>query len=292
MGGLLSKITGGIDLTKYYPLERIVLGMKAHGADKNGGFTLNCGDIAVPVRTYYTSSSKKMTVFIHGGGWVTESAAAYDKVCRTLMQSIGSSVISIDYSLAPEHKFPTALNECYAAVRETITHSDIFGISPEDVMLCGDSAGGNLCAAVSLLARDRGEFSVSQQILIYPVTACDYSPESPYASVHEKASGYSLTTRHMHDYTEMYARGNADRESPYFAPMKAGSFEGLPETLVITAENDPLRDEGEAFAKRISDAGGNSSYSRIAGAEHGFFMDMIQPYFDRAMELICGFAGR
>ncbi len=292
MSGLISKLTGEIDLTRYYPLERLFLGLKAHSADKSGEFVLNCGGTDVPVRMYYVSSSVKMIVFIHGGGWVTESAASYDKVCRDISGKLGHTLISVDYSLAPEHRFPTALNECYAAVKETVEHSDIFGVPAENVILCGDSAGGNLCAAVSMLARDREDFSVSKQILIYPVTACDYSPESPYPSVHEKASGFTLTSRHMHDYTEMYVRGNADRESPYFAPIKAASFDNLPETLIITAENDPLRDEGEAFADKLRTAGGSVSLHRIAGAEHGFFKDMIQPYYNNAAELICGFAGR
>ena len=292
MGGLISDLAGKIDLTKYYRLERLVLAAKAPAAAKNSAFMLNCGDISVPVRIYTAGRTDKIIVFIHGGGWVTESAASYDRVCRHIMQTLGMTVISVDYSLSPEHRYPTALNECYAAVRETVMHSDIFGITEKDIILCGDSAGGNICAALSLLARDKGEFTVPAQILIYPVTNCDYSAESPFASVHEKAEGHSLTSRHMRDYVTMYSGTPDDLNDPYFAPLKASSFEDQPKTLVITAENDPLRDEGEAYAEKLRQAGNDCVFNRIDGAEHGFFKDMLQPYFGTAMKMICNFAGR
>ena len=289
--GIISKLTGDIDLTKCYPLERFLLNLRSPSAGMGTQSYIPCGGKDIPVRIYYHYDHKYLMIFIHGGGWVTESASSYDKICGSFAKELDCAVVSIDYSLSPEYKFPTALNECYSIVKEFIKHTELTGISPDKIFLCGDSAGGNLCAAVSLMARDRGEYNINSQILLYPVTGCDYSDESPFLSVKEKGTGYSLTAVHMRNYTDMYARGNADRESPYFAPLKAISFENLPRTLLITAENDPLRDEGEEYARKISAAGGSADIHRIIGAEHGFIRDFPASFAAEAFSYMKDFLG-
>ena len=144
-------------------------------------------------------------------------------------------------------------------------------MDPGNVTLIGDSAGGNLAAALSLLARDRGEFLPRRQILVYPATYNDYSENSPFPSVQENGTDYLLTAGKMRDYLDLYAGSEADRQNPYFAPYLAEDLHDQPDTLILTAEYDPLRDEGEAYGKRLSEAGNQVRVKRIEGALHGFF---------------------
>ena len=147
----------------------------------------------------------------------------------------------------------------------------LLNVDPGNVTLIGDSAGGNLAAALSLLARDRGEFLPRRQILVYPATYNDYSENSPFPSVQENGTDYLLTAGKMRDYLDLYAGSEADRQNPYFAPYLAEDLHDQPDTLILTAEYDPLRDEGEAYGKRLSEAGNQVQVKRIEGALHGFF---------------------
>lgn len=240
------------------------------------------GDYEVPIRLYFPSEeamntglSQKQPVpvllFFHGGGWVTESVDNYNRVCARMAQATGHIVISVEYRLAPEHRFPTALEDCYAAALALYRNRLPLSSSPEMITVVGDSAGGNLAAAVALLARDRGEFLVRRQILIYPALGNCYTKESPFASVQENGTGYLLTAVKMEDYLKLYQSSPADRQNPYFAPILAENLCGMPDTLVLTAEFDPLRDEGEAYAERLVKAGNYAEVHRISEALHGFF---------------------
>ena len=209
-------------------------------------------------------------LFFHGGGWVTESVENYDRVCARMAQSTGHIVVSVEYRLAPEYRFPTALLDCYAAARALYTGLLPLSVSADQITV-GDSAGGNLAAAVALMARDRGEFTIKRQILIYPALNNCYTEESPYPSVQENGSGYLLTAVKMEDYLNLYQSSPADRQNPYFAPLLEQDLRNMPRTLVLTAEFDPLRDEGEAYARRLEEAGNDVELHRIPEALHGFF---------------------
>ncbi len=234
----------------------------------------------VPVRIFFPNERSyeknqavpgKILLFLHGGGWVTESIDNYERVCARMANATNHFVVAVEYRLAPEHKFPAGLEDCYAAAKAIFSRQFLLNVDPEDITLIGDSAGGNLAAALSLLARDRGEFLPRRQILIYPATYNDYSENSPFPSVRENGTDYLLTAGKMRDYLELYAGSEADRKSPYFAPYLAENLQNQPDTLILTAEYDPLRDEGEAYGKRLAEAGNRVEVKRIEGALHGFF---------------------
>ena len=147
----------------------------------------------------------------------------------------------------------------------------MFGADPSDIVLIGDSAGGNLAASVSLMARDRGEFLPGRQILIYPSTGNDHSDTSPYPSIRENGTGYLLTSKRICDYLDMYRTSDDDLLNPYFAPLMAGDFSNQPDTLLITAQYCPLRDEGEAYGQKLLEAGGRVEVHRMENALHGYF---------------------
>ena len=238
----------------------------------------------VPVRLYFPTEKqmgeegkeKQVILFFHGGGWITESVENYNRVCARMAQSTGILVASVEYRLAPEHRFPTGLGDCYEAAKALFGGKLLPEADPEQIILMGDSAGGNLAAAVSLLARERGDFKPRRQVLIYPALHNCYTEASPYPSVRENGKGYLLTSAKMEDYLELYQRDPKDRENPYFAPLLAEDYRGLPDTLVLTAEFDPLRDEGEEYGRRLREAGSRVEIHRIAGAVHGYFALGIQ----------------
>lgn len=242
------------------------------------------GDYKVPVRLYFHDERSmeddrpglSVILFFHGGGWTTESVETYDRVCARMAQSTGQTVVSVEYRLAPEHRFPTGFEDCYAAARAMFAGHILPETDPERITVMGDSAGGNLAAAVCMRARDTKDFSPRRQILIYPALNNCYTEESPYESVRTNGTGYILTSVKMEDYVKLYERTPADRENPYFAPLMAENFSGLPDTLILTAELDPLRDEGEEYGRRLKDAGCRVHVERIRGALHGYFALGIQ----------------
>ena len=240
------------------------------------------GDYEVPVRLYFPTeedmklapeecSHLEVLLFFHGGGWVTESVETYNRVCARMAQSTGCIVASVEYRLAPEYRFPTAFEDCYAAAKTLYTNHSILKIHPDQITIMGDSAGGNLTAAVCLKARDTGDFTPKRQILIYPALYNCYTEESPYPSVQENGTDYLLTSVKMEDYLKLYESSPADRLNPYFAPLMTKDFSRLPRTLILTAQFDPLRDEGEDYGKKLLDAGNDVEMHRIDGAFHGFF---------------------
>lgn len=233
---------------------------------------IRMGDYGVPVRIYRPrrKGSFPVLIFIHGGGWVHGTIESYDKLCRALAANTMHQVISVDYRLAPEHRFPTALEDCYSVCRELFLRSQLLGTRPEEITLMGDSAGGNLAAAVSLLARDRGEFLPRKQILIYPACASDHTDTSPYPSVHENGKDFLLTSKRVHEYMMLYAAHPSDFESPYFAPLNAKDLSRQPTTLIVTAGYDPLRDEGEAYGQALRRAGNQAQIHRVEDGLHGF----------------------
>lgn len=237
------------------------------------------GDYEVPTRIYFPNEQMEdcpVLFFIHGGGWVTESVETYNRVCANMAKYTGHAVVSVDYRLAPEYHFPIGLLDCYTVAKAIYTKRFILNVDPDKITVIGDSAGGNLAAAVCLMARDKGEFFPKKQILIYPCTNNDYTESSVYPSIKENGEGYLLTAKRLNQYMEMYQSSAEDRNNPYFAPIIASNLEKQPETLIITAEYDPLRDEGEDYGKRLQEAGNRVEIHRIPDALHGFFALGVQ----------------
>jgi acetyl esterase len=223
----------------------------------------------IPIRIYTPSGDGPFPVllYFHGGGWVIGDIESSDGLCRTLTNAVGCIVVSVDYRLAPEHPFPAAADDAYHATLWAATYASSFGGDPSRIAVCGDSAGGNLAAVVAQIARDRGQPEICFQLLIYPVTdaACDTPSYS------ENAEGYFLTREAMQWFWNHYIRIDADRDNPYASPLRAGNLAGLPSAMVITAEFDPLRDEGELYAERMRAAGVPVQLVRYHGMIHGFF---------------------
>jgi acetyl esterase len=225
-------------------------------------------DVPVPVRIYFPEGAAPfpVMVFYHGGGWVIGNVDSHDALCRKLTNAIGCVTVSVDYRLAPEAKFPAAAEDCYAATRWVSENAAALGCDPKRLAVCGDSAGGNLAAVVPLMARDRGKPPIAFQVLMYPCT--DGSLET--GSMRELAEGYFLTRGAMAWFWNHYVRDHNDLKHPYAAPTHAPELKGLPPALVITAEYDPLRDEGEAYAAKLRAAGVPVTSTRYDGTIHGF----------------------
>ncbi|MGH7896570.1 MAG: alpha/beta hydrolase [Candidatus Binatia bacterium] len=238
------------------------------------------GEIPLRVYTPEAASPLPVLVYFHGGGWVIGNFETHDAVCRLLAKSAPAIVASVDYRLAPEHKFPAAAEDCYAATRWVAENAAAIGGAAEKLAVGGDSAGGNLAAVVSLMARDRKTPKIGLQLLVYPVTAHGYDT----ASYRENADGYLLTKDAMVWFWNHYLTGQADGENAYASPLRAKDLRGLPPALVVTAEFDPLRDEGESYAKRLEEAGVPVTLKRYDGIIHGFFT--MCGVFDQAREAV------
>ena len=222
----------------------------------------------IPIRIYTPAGEAPFggLVYFHGGGFVIGSIETHDGLCRMLANAAGVVVASVDYRLAPEHKYPAAVEDAYAATCWIVEHARRFGIDRNRIAVGGDSAGGNLAAAATLMARDRGGPALAFQLLLYPVT--DACLET--TSYGQYAEGYLLTRAAMAWFWEHYLSDPAEREHAYAAPLRAKDFSALPPALVITAECDPLCDEGESYARRLDDAGVRVTLTRYHGMIHGF----------------------
>jgi acetyl esterase len=221
----------------------------------------------IPARLYRPAGDAlPLLVYFHGGGWVLGGLASHDAVCRALANAAGCAVLAVDYRLAPEHRYPAAADDCYAATVWAVANARTLGADPARVAIGGDSAGGNLTAVTALRARDQGTPPLRFQLLIYPVT--DHGFDT--ASYRDNAEGYLLTHGDMVWFWNHYL-GDGDGAEPYASPLRATDLRGLPPALVITAGFDPLRDEGEAYAKRMQDAGVPVTLTRYDGMIHGFF---------------------
>ena len=219
------------------------------------------------IRVYRPAgNSLPVVVYFHGGGWAIGSVDSHDGYCRTLANAAGAIVVSVNYRLAPEHKFPAAAEDASAAVKWTFENAESLGGKPGPIGVAGDSAGGNLAAACCLMARDRGEPDIGCQVLIYPITDCRFDTPSYL----EFAEGYFLTRNAMIWFWDQYCPDIEARGNSYVSPLRAKSLAELPPALIMTAEYDPLRDEAEVYAARLRDAGVEAKDLRYDGVIHGF----------------------
>jgi len=222
----------------------------------------------IPIRIYRPDDSGPLPVlvFFHGGGWVICDLDTHDPICRSLTNQARCMVVSVGYRLAPEHKFPAAPEDCYAAAQWVAQHAAELNGDPARIALGGDSAGGNLTAVVAQMARDRDGPPLIFQLMIYPAT----NFKAKTASKASNAQGYVLTYEDMLWFTNHYLKSEEDKQNPLASPMLAANLRGLPPALIVTAEYDPLRDEGEQYGERLKEAGVPVTISRYNGMTHGF----------------------
>ena len=225
------------------------------------------GDVPVRIYTPEGNGPFPILAWYHGGGWVVGDLDSADATARDLCVGGKCVVVSVDYRLAPDTKFPGPANDCWAATIWAVENAASINAVGSRLAVGGDSAGGNLAAAMCLMAADRGGLDIALQVLIYPVTDVSFTT----VSYQDNAEGYGLTKVVMEWYWDHYLSGSADASNPYAAPAQAKSLAGQPPALVITAEFDPLRDEGEAYGKRLSEVGVETTTTRYDGVIHGFF---------------------
>ncbi len=225
-------------------------------------------DRKLPARLYRPAADAMLSalVYFHGGGFVVGNLDVPDSLCRAIANAARVAVLSVDYRLAPEYPFPDAFDDAYDSVAWIIRESGNLGIDPALVAVGGDSAGGNLAAAVSLAALERREFQPHRQVLLYPVTDFTFDTNSYL----EFGEGLNLTRDLMMWFAGHYLPRPEDARNPYAAPLRARNLSGLPPALVLTAEGDPLRDEGEAYAHRLRASGVSVTHRRFPGMIHGF----------------------
>jgi acetyl esterase len=221
-----------------------------------------------------------LLVFFHGGGFVVGTLDTHDNLCRALAKQSGAVVASIAYRLAPEAKFPAAPLDCYSATCWLVEHAQALGVDASRLAVAGDSAGGNLALAVSRLAAERKGPRISYQCLFYPVTdgRCDSLSYEAFSE------GYFLTREMMLWFWQHYLQSPVQAYDALASPLRAEELDNLPPTTLITAEFDPLRDEGEAFARRLQQAGVATRLERYEGMIHGFVS--MAPFVERAAEAL------
>jgi acetyl esterase len=243
------------------------------------------GEISARLYAPEVSPNQPAVVYFHGGGWVIGSVETHDYLCRLIANGAKCTVLSVDYHLAPEHKFPTAADDAYAATTWASRHASELGIDPSRIAVAGDSAGGNLAAVVALMARDLGGPAILHQALIYPVIDFNFKT----TSYRDNAEGYLLSTKSMRWFWAHYLASEADGANPYASPLRAESLAGLPPALIVSAEYDPLRDEDKAYAERLRAAGVDVTYAQYEGQVHGFFqMYLLFDDAKAAMAQVCG----
>ncbi|NBD27500.1 alpha/beta hydrolase [Paenibacillus glycinis] len=229
------------------------------------------GEVPVVVLKPKTIAGKlPVIVYIHGAGWVFGNAHTHDRLVRELADGSGSIVVFPEYSLSPEHKYPTAIEEIYAVVQWVAEHGEELGAAPGELTVAGDSVGGNMTAAVTLMAKERGGPRIARQLLFYPVTDASFDTES----YEQFATGYFLSREGMQWFWDQYTTDPEERAQVTASPLRASSaqLQGLPPALIITGEADVLRDEGEAYAAKLREAGVRVTAARFQGIIHDFVM--------------------
>jgi acetyl esterase len=286
----VAETPGAKPLHEMTPAEARVLGAGFAKLAGEGPPMARVDDVNVETKTGHfpvrvlvpTGAVRGVLVWYHGGGWVIGSVAESDTLTRKIAARTHCAVVNVDYRLAPEHRFPVAADDAYAALEWADRHLAKIAGHKVPLMVGGDSAGGNLAAVVSQRARDRTGPKIALQLLVYPVTDADFTRPSYTAEDNQLL----LSKASMQWFFDHYTPAAEDREHPDVSPIRAQSFAGLPPALVLTAEHDVLRDEGEAYAKKLEAAGVPVTLQRFAGQLHGFFtMVNILPGHDKGLDL-------
>ena len=207
-------------------------------------------DITVRIYTPEEGDSFPVLMYFHGGAFFSGNLESYDEVVRPICKESGYKVVSVGYRLAPEHPYPAALNDCYNVTKWVTEHKDELQWDGQNLALAGDSSGGNLVAAVSLMAREKNEFKITKQVLLYPSLDLDFS-EFRYPSLVENGTGYFLESAQLTELNSFYLSGGVDTDNPLVSPIREENLENLPAAFVLTTEYDPFRDEGN-YLRRIS----------------------------------------
>lgn len=226
------------------------------------------GEIPLRIYTPKIGTNLPVIVYLHRGGFVYGSLDEAEMICRELSNTTGSIVISVEYRLAPEYTFPIPLEDCYDATLWASENASSLSGNPEKIIICGESAGGNLAAAVALMSRDEKQLTLAGQLLIYPVLTTHLNPVN-YEMSPDKSL---LSLENMEFFLNSYLNNPQDKENPYAAPLKCSNLGGLPLAFIITAEHDALKHEGEAYAEALSEAG--------VCTEHACYLDVIHGFLD------------
>lgn len=289
----LSKIN--IDLTKNYKLCRnFNKFVHIHPFSfncKRKNCKLDISNFNINIRIFASQKlNSKAIIYFHGGGFVHGNIDTYDRLCSKIALKTNCLVISVDYKLAPEYKFPIALEECYEIVKKLGTDLKIDEYEFQKIILMGDSAGGNLAGAISLMSSEKKEFKIDSQILIYPITYYDHSESSKFLSVRQNGNDWLLTNKKMDEYFSLYVSDEKDLKSPYISLILSKKLFNQPKTLIITAEFDPLKDEGIEFAKILKENNNQVYTYCIRDTIHGFFnYSFFKKQIDETFEYICEF---
>lgn len=245
--------------------------------------------VKIPIRIYTPEQSRHSPIilFFHGGGWAAGSIDTVDSICRLIAKKGSAIVVSVEYRLAPENPFPAGLDDCYAALCWTYDNAQSISGDPSRIAVVGNSSGANLATAVALLARGNNASPITAQVLMYPVTNCWSTDTESYSKFGRE---FYLTKKQMESFIDGYVPHQEDRKNPLASPLLAENLKGLPRALVITAEFDPLRDEGEAYVKRMQEAGVSVVHTRYKRMIHGFVgMGRFLPQADQAIDEMTGY---
>ncbi|MEG0994987.1 MAG: alpha/beta hydrolase, partial [Bacilli bacterium] len=271
-----------IEIVRYNPLSK-----------KNDDIIIT-DSYMIPIRIFMPDGNEpsKIIIFYHGGGFVTGSVNAYNKICQKITNKTNALVIAIDYRLAPEYPFPIGLNDCYEATKELYKLLKKAGVRSKDIILMGDSAGGNMAAVISIMARDKKDFKVHKQILLYPLVDTNHSENSPYPSVYINGKDFILTRKRIQQYLKLYLPNEKDWTNPLAAPILA-KLDHQPKSLIITAEFDPLRDEGYAYSEKLKFFRNNVVYYEMKDSIHGFIsLNVNSKISKKTFSLINEFIGK
>lgn len=240
----------------------------------------------IPVRIYTPEGGNKLPIIVysHGGFWISGNLDACENICRKLSENTKAIVVSVGYRLAPENPFPAGINDVYNVIQWTFENAEGINGDAKHIAVAGDSAGGNLTAAVAQMARDKNGPHITCQVLVYPSTNIYELNSKSWSYL---SSEFSISREDMEKYISLYVPKKEERKSPYASPLLAKDFKGLPPTLMITAEIDPLRDEGEAYAEKLKEAGNEVVVTRYKGSTHGFLeMERLSKEGDKALNQI------
>ncbi|RBY83770.1 alpha/beta hydrolase [Geodermatophilus sp. TF02-6] len=250
------------------------------------------GDVPVRIYTPVEADSYGLLVYFHGGAFFLGSLETHDSVARSLAKETGCKVVSVGYRRAPEAAFPAGLQDCYAVVRGAVENGERLHWDGRTLAIAGDSSGGGFVAAVAAMASDDGFDRITHQVLFYPSLDLDFDVDR-YPSLRENAEGYGLETAGLKPFNAFYVDSGADPDDPLVSPIKRADLTGLPPALIVTAEHDPLRDEGERYGQRLADAGVDARVTRYAGANHGFVVNFSWiPEYARVFRETAEFLGR